>query len=150
MAKAYCCFLFLLTVAVIFVSSLESHLNIAKSDDDNTNIVIVDEDFVTEVKESNLKSKCYDVNTKTFHKIDSVWYPENKCEKHMCIRLRDTKTPTIKIMECETCAQCDSFNQECKLLKPSKQYPKCCPKCMPKDSLITKKNKLYKPKQIIK
>lgn len=41
-------------------------------------------------------SKCYDEETKTAYKVDSIWYPKGKCEKRTCSRKYDSKTPIIK------------------------------------------------------
>lgn len=44
-------------------------------------------------------SKCYDEETKTAYKVDSIWYPKGKCEKRTCSRKYDSKTPVIKTEE---------------------------------------------------
>ncbi|XP_050423024.1 uncharacterized protein LOC126834865 [Adelges cooleyi] len=131
-----CCLYFLAVVSVAF-SAQDGQLKV-------TNTVVVDEHLAAaEVKESNLKNKCYDINTKSSYKIDSVWYPENKCEKYTCTRQKGSKTPSIKTMECEPCKNCQA-SQECVALKPQKQYPKCCPQCTTRDTL-KKGHKMYKP-----
>lgn len=44
-------------------------------------------------------TKCYDEETKSAYKVDSIWYPVGKCEKRTCSRQKDSKTPTIKTVE---------------------------------------------------
>lgn len=44
-------------------------------------------------------SKCYDEETKSAYKVDSIWYPEGKCEKRICSRQKESKTPGIKTMK---------------------------------------------------
>jgi len=44
-------------------------------------------------------TKCYDEETKVAYKVDAIWYPVGKCEKRICSRQNNSKTPTIKTME---------------------------------------------------
>lgn len=44
-------------------------------------------------------TKCYDEETKSTYKVDSIWYPVGRCEKRTCSRQKNSKTPTIKTLE---------------------------------------------------
>jgi hypothetical protein len=101
-----------------------------------------------DTKESNSITKCYDEEMKSSYKIDSIWYPEGKCEKRICSRQKNSKTPVIKFMECEPCTICNFSDQECQPFKPEKNYPKCCPKCLKKSSVIKKTDATKKHKKV--
>lgn len=91
-----------------------------------------------EVKESDLSTKCYDEETKSAYKVDSIWYPAGKCEKRTCSRQKNSKTPTIKTMECEPCTSCKLPNHTCQPFRSDKNYPKCCSQCLTKSTVLLK------------
>ncbi|CAI6343429.1 unnamed protein product [Macrosiphum euphorbiae] len=91
-----------------------------------------------EIKESNLITKCYDEETKSAYKVDSIWYPVGRCEKRTCSRQKDSKTPTIKTMECEPCTSCKLPNHTCQPFRSDKNYPKCCSQCLTKSTVLLK------------
>ncbi|XP_015365818.1 PREDICTED: uncharacterized protein LOC107163093 [Diuraphis noxia] len=91
-----------------------------------------------EIKEFNLVTKCYDEETKSTYKVDSIWYPVGKCEKRTCSRQKNSKTPTIKTMECEPCTSCKLPNQTCQPFRSDKNYPKCCSQCLTKSTVLLK------------
>ncbi|KAL4112131.1 hypothetical protein QTP88_015979 [Uroleucon formosanum] len=91
-----------------------------------------------EIKESNLITKCYDEETKSTYKVDSIWYPVGRCEKRICSRQNNSKTPTIKTMECEPCTSCKLPYQTCQPFRSDKNYPKCCSQCLTKSTVLLK------------
>jgi len=110
---------------------------------DKENLLEVEGFGNEEVKESNMLMKCYDEETKSAYKIDSVWYPVGKCEQRICSRQNNSKTPYIKISTCQPCTACDSINYKCYSFKAEKNYPKCCPKCF-KKSVINRNSETKK------
>lgn len=44
-------------------------------------------------------NKCYDEETKSTYKVDSHWLSTEKCERRICTRQKNSKTPIIKTMK---------------------------------------------------
>lgn len=125
---------------ILSVAALCS-LSTAAPDDiyrDKENVLQANDFGNEEVKESNLITKCYDEETKSAYKVDSIWYPVGKCEKRTCSRQNNSKTPIIKTMECEPCTSCKLPNQICHPFRSDKNYPKCCSQCLTKSAILMK------------
>ncbi|XP_060833746.1 uncharacterized protein LOC132917159 [Rhopalosiphum padi] len=105
---------------------------------DKENVLQANEFSNEEVKESKLITKCYDEETKSAYKVDSVWYPVGKCEKRTCSRQNNSKIPIIKTIECEPCTSCKLPNQICHPFRSDKNYPKCCSQCLTKSTILMK------------
>ncbi|XP_025424251.1 uncharacterized protein LOC112693411 [Sipha flava] len=124
-----------LTAAFFFLSAA------ALLQHDSENVLEVDGFRNEETKEDDLLNKCYDEETKSTYKVDSNWLSNEKCERRICTRQRDSKTPIIKTMKCEQCTTCDLSTNVCEPVKVGVNYPKCCPLCLPKP---LKKKKIIK------
>ncbi|XP_025202921.1 uncharacterized protein LOC112600008 [Melanaphis sacchari] len=125
----------ILSVAVLWALSTAAPNDIHR---DKENVLPAKAFGNEEVKESKLITKCYDEETKSAYKVDSIWYPEGKCEKRTCSRQNNSKIPILKTMKCEPCTSCKLPNQKCHPFNSDKNYPKCCPQCLKKSTILLK------------